>query len=1060
MINDYENPRVTGINKIPARATSFSFADVDAALIGDRSNNDRVISLNGKWKFKYVDKPTDRPINFMNTDISYWDEIDVPSNWEMEGYGVPIYTNIKYPFKPVDPPRIFNDNNPVGSYKRTFTLPVDSDQMDIILHFGGVSSAFYVWVNGKEVGYSQDSRLPAEFNITDFVMSGINTLSVQVYRWCDGSYLEDQDHWRMSGIYREVLIFLEPKVRISDIFIKTKLDNDYKDAHLQIRPKIMRSMNDNIYDYTVNAQLYNKENNPVFDSPLTIKAGEIINEEYPQRDNVQFALMEGEVKNPLKWSAEIPNLYTLVLSLEDADGNLIEARSSKVGFRSVETSDEGELLINGVPILLYGVNRHDHSPERGKSVTREDMLADVVMMKRYNFNAVRTSHYPNDPYFLDLCDLYGLYVIDEANLETHDLGGKLSNIPEWSGAFLERAIRMVERDKNHPSIIFWSLGNESGCGPNHAAMAGWMRDYDKTRLIHYEGAIGDPGHPDYIEINDERYERFSQDRGLANPRDPLYVDMVSRMYPTPKELADLAKNEITNRPVVMCEYAHAMGNSLGNFKEYWDVIRTKKRLIGGFIWDWIDQGLYRIDSHGTRYFVYGGDFGDEPNDRNFCLNGIIAPDRRPKPQIIEAKRVMQPIEISILDPKSIKLKVKNLHHFKNLEEYNVLWEIAEDGTVIQNGRLDPLNIDAAQSTDLNIPAIYPEQNIPGAECFLNIRFVLNKEYSWAEIGHTIAKAQFSLPVQSQDITIEGRSGDLVQKEGEKEYVITGDDFEVSISQVTGNITKYVYKNIELVSDDLRPNFWRAQTDNDWRGWKTHEKLAYWKSASENLNIIEINSTRNHNNSMQIIVHRELQAKKGRLFHEYRIYPHGWINVTVTIKPDPALPNLPRFGMQTKIPQHLNQITYLGKGPHENYIDRQMSADVGLYKSTVENFGEPYIYPQENANRTGVRWIAFLDSAKNGILFTADSLLSMSAWPWSQDQIQEATHTIELVKEKFNTVNIDLIQMGVGGNNTWSDKAAPLPQYQIKSRDMSYSFWIKPYINEVDSLSKYARMKLR
>jgi beta-galactosidase len=770
--------------------------------------------------------------------------------------------------------------------------------------------------------------------------------------------------------------------------------------------------------------------------------------------------MEGKVRNPLKWSAEIPNLYTLVLSLKNADGNLIEARNTKVGFRAVETSDEGELLINGVPVLLYGVNRHDHSPERGKSVTGEDMLSDVLLMKRFNFNAVRTSHYPNDPYFLELCDLYGLYVIDEANLETHHLGGKLSNTPDWSYAFLERAIRMVERDKNHPSILFWSLGNESGCGPNHAAMAGWIHDYDDTRLLHYEGAEGDPTHPDYIDFNDERYEKFEVDKGLANPRDPLYVDVVSRMYPTPKELSDLAKNEITNRPVVMCEYAHAMGNSLGNFKEYWDVIRNEKRLIGGFIWDWIDQGLYRTDKNGSRYFVYGGDFGDEPNDGNFCINGIISPDRRPKPQIIEAKRVMQPVEISLLDPKKFKMNIKNMHHFKSLADYDILWEISEDGTLLQNGQLVPVDIRPAESTEIIIPANYPEQNLPGAEYFLNIRFVTNKEYTWAEKGHTIAATQFELPVQSRNNLIETRTGNLILDEKGDEYLITGGEFKIAISQVTGNITRYIYKNIELVSDDLKPNFWRAQTDNDWRGWKTHEKLTYWKSAPDNLKLIKINLEKNQNNSLRINVLREFPDKKGTLINEYRIYPRGWINVNVSIKPDPTLPNLPRFGMQTKIPHQLNRITYLGKGPHENYIDRQVSADVGLYNSTVENFGEPYIYPQENANRMGVRWIAFLDDAKNGVIFSADSLLSTSAWPWSQNIIEKATHTIELVREKFNTVNIDLVQMGVGGNNTWSDKAAPLPKYQIESKAMSYSFWIKPYINQAESLSNYARMRLR
>jgi len=1057
--NDWENPRVTGTNKLPARATSYSFPDLNAALTCDRLNSNRVISLNGMWKFKYVEKPEDRPVDFVNRDVSDWDEIEVPSNWEMEGYGIPIYTNIKYPFDPVYPPMI-PQNNPVGSYKRTFTLPQQYEEMDIILHFGGVSSAFYVWINGYQAGYSQDSRLPAEFNITDFVRSGINTVSVQVYRWCDGSYLEDQDHWRMSGIHREVMILLEPKVRINDFFVQTKLVDNYQNALLQIRPKIESPTRENIQHYRVEAQLYQNCNSPVFEKPLSININKILSEIYPQRDNVPFALMERKILNPLKWSSEDPNLYTLVLSLKDNDGKLIEARSSKIGFRSIETSSEGELLINGVPVLLYGVNRHDHNPERGKSVTREDMLADVLMMKKFNFNAVRTSHYPNDPHFLDLCDNYGIYVMDEANLETHELGGKLSNMPEWSYAFLERAIRMIERDKNHPAIIFWSLGNESGCGPNHATMAGWIHDYDKTRLIHYEGAVGDPRHPDYIDMNDERYERVSSDKGMANPRDPLYVDMVSRMYPTPDELANLAKNEISSRPVVMCEYAHAMGNSLGNFKEYWNVIENDKRLIGGFIWDWIDQGLLKTDMSGNTYFAYGGDFGDEPNDGNFCLNGVIAADRRAKPQIIEAKRVMQPVEILMLDAKSIRLSIKNKQCFKSLDEYDILWEIVSDGLVIQNDKLLPLNLGAGQTTELKIPAKFPDPDLYGSEFFLNIKFVLTRNYSWAEKGHVIAAAQFKLPVQSAHYFDDIPSGEIVFEEQESAFYISGENFEVTINRISGNIISYLYKKIELISGDLKPNFWRAQTDNDRRGWKTHDKLKYWRTASENLKLIEITSEKNPNNFMTINTRHELPEKKGILINDYTIYPNGWIKVKVGINPDRTLPNIPRFGIQTKVPNKFNQIVYLGKGPHENYIDRQFSADVGRYTSSVENFGEHYIYPQENANRTAVRWMALLDQDDQGIMITADSLLSVSAWPCDQEVIEKATHTYQLSREQFNTVNIDLIQMGVGGNDTWSDKAAPLPQYQIKSKEMGYTFWIKPYIEESKTLSKFGRLQLR
>jgi len=761
----------------------------------------------------------------------------------------------------------------------------------------------------------------------------------------------------------------------------------------------------------------------------------------------------------LKWSAEIPNLYSLVLSLKDTTGNLLEARSARIGFRSIGTTEEGELLINGTPVLLYGVNRHDHHPVRGKSVTREDMLTDVLLMKKFNFNAVRTSHYPNDPYFYDLCDEHGLYVIDEANLETHGIGGEITNIPDWSHSFLERGIRMVERDKNHPSIIFWSLGNEAGCGPNHASMAGWIHDYDNTRLIHYEGAQGDPTHPEYIDYNDIRYRELQNNRGLTNPRDPLYVDIASRMYPTPQELDDLTENEISNRPIVMCEYAHAMGNSLGNFKEYWDLIKSKKRLIGGFIWDWIDQGLYKTDKKGTQYFAYGGDFGDEINSGNFCINGIISPDRRPKPQIFEAKRVMQPIEITLTDPRKFLLNIKNRHHFRNLNGYDILWEISVDGKSVQRGKLDPLSLGAGQSTQLIIPALYPEQTDFGAEYFLNVSFLLSDNVSWADKGHEVAAAQFKIPIKAGKVEVMPQTGAIKLKKEKKRYLITGDNFQLIISRETGNIIQYTYEEKDLITGDLQHNFWRPQTDNDWRGWRTHLKLGYWKSVVKGLQSAKLKSEEHDDNSVSFHVSRKFPEGKASLNTIYRIFPEGWINIITILNPKSELPNMPKFGMQTKIPDEFNNITYLGKGPHENYIDRQVSADVGLYKSTVEKFGEPYVYPQENANRTGVRWMAFLDDDGQGLVITADSLLSMSVWPWSQETIEKATHTNELSKEKYNTINIDLIQMGVGGNNTWSDNAAPLIQYQIRSKRMEYSFWIKPYINEEQEIGKFGRQKI-
>ena len=726
--NIWEDPAYIAKNKLPGRATSYSYKSADDALKSDRETS-RMISLNGTWKFNFVEKSEDRPQDFYKQDVSGWDDIEVPSNWEMEGYGTPIYVNAGYPFRPQlpaeaqedptawykknydvpeglsteelyrrfytevasklvpEPPFITRDN-PVGSFVRSFTIPEDWNDKKIVLHFGGVSSAMFVYVNEQKVGYSQDSRLPAEFDITEFVKPGENKVAVQVFRWCDGSYLEDQDHWRMSGIHREVMVMAQPKVAIEDFFVRTRLDANYQDALLQIRPTLTRGAGVDSKGWTLEAELYCPQNNKVLTEPITKDVNAIIYEAYPQRDNVYFGLLEEKITSPELWSAEKPTLYTVVLSLKDADGNVVEARSAKIGFREIETKN-GQLYVNGKSIKLYGVNRHDHDHKRGKSVTCEDMENDVLLMKRFNFNAVRTSHYPNDPYFYDMCDKYGIYVLDEANIETHGLMGYLTNQSEWHMAFQDRVVRMVERDKNHPSIIGWSLGNESGSGPNHAGAAGWVKEFDPTRFIHYEGAQGQPEHPDYTAYGSEEFRKKGR---TANPTDPLWVDVISRMYANLEDLEALAKSPYISRPIMECEYAHAMGNSLGNFQEYWDLMHSYPNLIGGFIWDWIDQGVLTTDENGKEFFAYGGDFGDQPNDNNFCMNGVIASDRTPKPQTWEAKYVMQPVQITAVDLKNGLVRMLSRFNFENLNAYKVSWTLNEDATEIQSGVLEGLSL--------------------------------------------------------------------------------------------------------------------------------------------------------------------------------------------------------------------------------------------------------------------------------------------------------------------------------------------------------------------------------
>ena len=1060
---DWENPRVFGINKMPARATSISHASVDKALKLGNSESDRVVSLNGSWKFNFVENPSLAPSISGQPDTDNWDDIEVPSNWELQGYGIAIYTNTRYPFVPVDPPYVPDDNNPVGSYFHTFKVPSEWKDMNVILHLGGVSSAFYLWVNGNKVGYSQGSRLPAEFDITDFLVPGENTLAVQVYRWSDGSYLEDQDHWRLSGIYRNVMLLAEPKVSISDFFVQTKLDSDYKNASLMVRPEIRNTSGESVEEYQIEAQLYDRDGNRIFEKPLTRSVRDLLRQRYPQRDHLDFAFLRGAVNEPDLWSAELPNLYSLVLSLKDGNGKIIECRSTRVGFRDVATSEKGQLLVNGTPVLLNGVNRHDHDHIRGKSVLQEDMLEDVLLLKQFNFNAVRTSHYPNDPYFYEMCDKYGLYVIDEANLETHQLGGLFSNSPEWGGAFLERAIRMVERDKNHPSIIMWSLGNEAGTGPNHAAMAGWIKDMDHTRLLHYEGAQGDPSHPDYIPTGDPRRSRaFGGSRSSSFPQDPLFVDVVSRMYPPIANLKELADKELTNRPVMMCEYAHAMGNSLGNFKEYWDIIRGDDRLIGGFIWDYVDQGIEKTDENGVSYFAYGGDFGDSINDENFCINGILSADRRPKPPMYEAKRVCQPVGINLLDEEELIFEIHNQHYFKGLGDYTILWKIEEDGKPVQQGELSPISLEPGGYSKITIPAQPITNYKPGAEYFVKVSFVLAGDASWAEKGHEVAAGQFALSINTgaPDSVVRGDISAPASAENEKNIEVSGDDFEVTIDKTTGLITHYSYKGRVLIAGSLQQNFWRAQTDNDRRGFRTHTRLAYWRDAAKNGLLSNLEISNENQKYTRIKATFILPDEKAVTNLEYEIYGNGWIWVRSTFIPQAILPNMPRYGLQTLVAGEYSNIIYLGKGPYENYIDRQVGSDVGLYKSTVNEFGEPYIYPQENANRTGVRWMAFLNTESEGLLISGDQLLSMSAWPQPQDEIEKASHTNELGTHDNLTVNIDLVQMGVGGTDSWSANAAPLLQYQVKPEAMSYSFWIKPYIDESEELGIFSRKRIQ
>lgn len=1037
----WEDPLVSGINRDPSRATAYSFENVKDALTCDRNKTSRMISLNGEWDFSFAIKPADAPKDFYKSRVSGWNKIEVPSNWEMKGYDKPIYKSAVYPFRPVNPPFVPQDYNGVGSYQRTFNIPTSWKNMNVTLHFGGVSSAFKVWVNGRFLGYSEDSFLSSEFNITPYLQDSANILSVQVIRWSDGSFLEDQDHWRLSGIQREVLLLAEPKLRIADFHWQAKLDKDYKDAVFSLRPRIENLTGKEMTGYNVKAQLYDKNGQPVFDKPLARSAESIINEIYPRLDNVKFGLLEATVKNPAKWSDEIPNLYTLVISLEDSTGAVLEAKSCKVGFRSIEFSkDDSKLLINGKKTYLYGVNRPDHHPVKGKALSREDILQDVKTIKQFNFNCIRTSHYPMDPYLYELCDEYGIFVIDEANLETHGLGGKLSNDPMWTGAYLERSNRMAMRDKNHPSIIIWSLGNEAGRGPNHAAMAEWLHDFDITRPVHYEPAMGNPRLEGYIDPSDPRYLKANDhSHRTQNPRDAYYVDIVARMYPgiyTPQLVVDQPNGD--TRPIFFVEYAHAMGNSVGNMKDFWDVFRSTPRIIGGAIWEFKDQGLLKKDSAGVEFYAYGGDYGEKYFD-NFTIKGVVASDGRPKAPMYECKRVYQGAQVELVDATKGAIKIINRHAVKSLADYDVALMIREDGKIVVKKNLPSIELAAGHDTVISIASYFPKMNA-SSEYLADIHFTLNKNELWADKGFEVASNQFTLQNPAKSSAIFKSAGGFKLEETNNGVIITNKSKSAVLNLDKGKITSYKWNGKEQNVNWLLPHFTRPLTDNDRRGWKPQRKLKQWYENEPKLEDFNIF---NSNGITTLSCNYTMLNDSVKIDVIYKIHDDGVIKVDYTFKPLPGLPNVPKVGLQGAIPADYDFITYYGKGPLENYIDKNYGFDAAIYSMPLEQFMEPYAVPQENGNRTDVRWMFLSNKQKEGWLIVADSLLSMSAWPYTQENIENAKHTNKLKKAGFITLNIDLVQMGVGGNDSWSDVAAPLDKYQIPAVEYHYSFYMVP-----------------
>ncbi len=1006
---DWENERIFAINKEPGHATFIPYANVTEMTADpayshpwERTNSSRFMLLNGKWKFIWSKNPEDRPADFykQNYNTYGWDDITVPSNWEMEGYGTPIYTNITYPFRN-NPPFIQGQNgytvveepNAVGSYRRDFTIPADWKDKEIFIHFNGVYSAMYLWINGKKVGYSQGANNDARFDITKYVHPGKNSVSVEVYRWSDGSYLEDQDMFRLSGIHRDVYLVATPKVQLRDMYLTSSLNDRFDHATLNVKSKIRNHTGKNA-PASVRVSVLDASGKQLaqFTTPETKVAPS------------QEIAVEGvaEIPSPALWSAETPNLYTVNLELLDGKGNVTEATSQKYGFRKIEIRDN-KVYINGKLTLFKGANRHDTHPKYGKAIPVESMIEDILLFKRHNLNTVRTSHYPNDPRMYALYDYYGLYVMDEADQECHG-NHSITNKPSWEGAYVDRGVRMAERDKNHPSVIFWSLGNESGGGCNITAEYNAIKAID-NRIIHYEG------------MNDQ-------------------ADMDSRMYPSIESMMETDRQN-RGKPFFLCEYAHAMGNAIGNLEEYWDYIENhSQRMIGGCIWDWVDQGLNK-QGEPEDHFYFGGSFGDYPNDNDFCINGIITPDRRVTPKLLEVKKVYQ--YIGFKQTGTDKLEILNKYTHLNLDGFYLEYTLMENGKPVSKGTLDFPSVAPGSKIDETLPL---SQNMKDkdAEYFVNYEVKLKNATIWAPKGHVVASAQFALnDHQNAPATFDATSAEIkpldTYVEGRRFLHAENNTVRAKFDNRTGRLVSLRYGGREIIHGMEGPGFnWYRSINNDTRDWTdtpVEVKDFTYELAPDG-------------KSIRVVTDLEATVGSAKVPHrvEYTLYGNGIVDIDASFTPSEHS-NLPRLALQTFLNPALENIEWYGRGPIENYQDRKNAANVGLYKSTVDNMREYYVRAQSMGGRTDVRWLTLTDNNGNGIRVTPVGTIDFTALHYTDPDLWNVKygHDLDNIRRAEVVLNLDCMQRGLGNA---SCGPGPRPKYNIDGgKTYSYSFRIEP-----------------
>lgn len=1036
-VHDWENHHVLQINCEPVRAAFTPFH----VQKGDCS-----ICLDGTWKFRWTPVPDERIVEFYQTDFNDkdWVGFPVPANWEVNGYGTPIYVSAGYPFK-IDPPRVmgepkvdyttYKERNPVGQYRRSFQLPAGWEARgQTFLRFEGVMSAFYVWINGERVGYSQGSMEPSEFNITDYLHAGENQIALEVYRYSDGSYLEDQDFWRFGGIHRSIHLLHTPDIRIRDYAVRTlPVSTDYQDFILQIDPQfsVYRGMTgkgttlQGVLKDASGREIATLKGDVEDILDLEHKAGRM-NEWYPQRGPRKLGRMSATIKSPKRWTAETPYLYKLHLTLLTAEGEVIEQVEQSVGFRSVEIRN-GQLLVNGASVRFRGVNRHEHDPRTARVMSEERMLQDILLMKQANINAVRTSHYPNVSRWYELCDSLGLYVMDEADIEEHGLRGTLASTPDWHAAFLDRAVRMAERDKNHPSIVMWSMGNESGYGPNFAAISAWLHDFDPTRPVHYEGAQGAGGEPDpkTVDVISRFYTRVNQEYlnpGIAEGEDKERAENARW-----ERLLEIAERTNDNRPVMTSEYAHSMGNALGNFKEYWDEIYSIPRMLGGFIWDWVDQGIYKTLPDGRIMVAYGGDFGDKPNLKAFCFNGLLMSDRETTPKYWEVKKVYSPVELRV---ESGELRVTNRNHHTDLSQYRCLWTLSIDGKQKDQGEITLPEVAPGESETLPLPVSIAGKKASAkatSDLRLTISFILKRDALWAKAGHEVAWEQFCIQEGALLSSKLENRGRLKVRADEEHLSISGSGFSIQWEKnATGSLTSLTYHGKEMLAHPadfpLQPvtQAFRAPTDNDksfgnWlaKDWSLHQmdnpriSLDFFKhEVREDGAVIVRVQTRN-------------RYKEGMIMTKflYTILSDGTIDLKTTFQPQGILPELPRLGIAFCLSSDYNTFIWQGRGPQDNYPDRKTSAAVGLWKGSVADQYVHYPRPQDSGNKEEVRRLMLTDRHGKGICVDAvEDVFSASALHYTAQDLYKETHDCNLKPRPEVILSLDAAVLGLGNSS--------------------------------------------